>query len=194
MQRVDEGPAVHVHPRAFTVREIQCLHSSLAGGSSSTAMTTAREFPPLPQSEERFLPSIALNSGGSSRVPVQQNTAIGTSWGCAKPSSATAATTTSLALYEYATVDFFIEAAGCPTEADFLRRETCVDVRVWGVGGVSEGDMQVLPVVLTPRPLEGAAVLGAGVDMGRPAKRRGSMEGDHDGQGFGGGDSSVFSL
>ena len=55
-----------------------------------------------------------------------------------------------IGLFEYATVDFFIEARGCHTEADFLRQEACVDMP-FSLGNEEQASskVEVLKVALT---------------------------------------------
>lgn len=177
MQRVDEGPAVRVHPCAFTVRKVTGSLSPLSGGVKSAAMTTAEVFPSLPQTEQRFLPRITVSTGAPGEM-VQR--LAGERGSGMTPMVAPAAINHSpLTLYEYATVDFFIEAPGCPTETDFLRLDTCVDVPVSGVGGAgrSGDEFVALPVALTEgseHKVASGSVAGLVTDdeKGRLAKRR----------------------
>lgn len=187
VQRVEEGPAVRVHPRAISVRQVSGLRAFLGGGSSRAGpaggiITTTGVFPPVSQGEDRFSPRFTVNTGvadsggaGSSLAGVMANGGGGDfmgSWLGTAASPAAQAATPPLALYEYATVDFFIEAAGCPTEADFLRLEACVDV---AVSGVASGGAAALSVGLTevnPPPPVAFGLHAMGVEMGRPIKRR----------------------
>ncbi|CAB1104112.1 unnamed protein product [Ectocarpus sp. CCAP 1310/34] len=225
VQRVEEGPAVRVHPHAFKVRRVSGLrallkdHSDGGGGgggggggsrSSGAAIvtTTTGFFPPVSQGKDRFSPKFTINRGAveSSSSSSSSNSAAGlltngggvvagagvrSSWSgtAAAAASLAAEATPPLALYEYAVVDFFIEAAGCPTEADFLRLEACVDVAVSGAAASAAGatpivgsvGVPLLSVGLTERnPLRPAAAAVAaaggglramGVGMGQPIKR-----------------------
>ena len=194
VQRVEEGPAVRVHPRAISVRQVSGLRAYLGGGSSTSGpaggiITTTGVFPPVSQGEDRFSPRCAVNTGvadgsggggggGSSNTPGVLTNDVGDfmgSWMGTAASPAAQAATPPLALYEYATVDFFIEAAGCPTEAAFLRLEACVDVAVSGVAAGGAATLSVGLTEVTPPPAAGAAAFGLhamGVEMGRPIKRR----------------------
>lgn len=200
---MEEGQAVRVHPHAFVVRQVNGLRAYLSGsgrGSGSTAaggiITTTGVFPPVSQGEDRFSPRFVVNTGAadadcSSSCCNDNNgngggAGIGSWLGTAAESAAKAATPP-LALYEYAAVDFFIEAAGCPTEANFLRLEVCVDVAVSGPaargaprakgGGDDAPQVQKISVGLTegtPPPASASAfgLHAMGVEMGRPRKRR----------------------
>lgn len=201
VQRVEEGQAVRVHPRAFVVRQVSGLRAYLSGsGGSGSAtgsiITTTGVFPPVSQGEDRFSPRFVVNTGAaadcsssccSSAPGLPMHGGMGSWLGTAAgPEPAAQAATPPLALYEYAAVDFFIEAAGCPTEADFLRREACVDVAVSGAaaggaapraaGGASDTpQLQKLSVGLTegtPPPPSVFGLHAMGVEMGRPIKRR----------------------
>eukprot|EP00903_Cladosiphon_okamuranus_P008415 g8091.t1 len=213
VQRVEEGQAVRVHPRAFVVRQVSGLRAYISGdgrGSGSTAgggiIATTGVFPPVSQGEDRFSPRFVVNTGApdaessSSSCCNNGNGAPGLtthgvggggvgmgSWLGTAAEPAAKAATPPLALYEYAAVDFFIEAAGCPTEADFLRLEACVDVAVSGAaargapravgGGGDAPQVQKLSVGLTegtPPPASASAfgLHAMGVEMGRPIKRR----------------------
>lgn len=198
VQRVDEGPSVRVHPRAFAVRQVSGMRAYLRNGGSGRSsggamITTTGVFPPVSQGEDRFAPRLTINTGspdnGSSASTAA---AMGGSWrGGATPSTpACESGTPSLALFEFASVDFFIEAAGCPTEADFLRLEACVDVAVSHavtpaavVGGARSDTttprLHALSVGLTeanpppsPRASSAFGLHAMGVEMGRPIKRR----------------------
>lgn len=153
VQRVDEGPAVCLHPRAFVVRRVSGLRAYLNGSDSSLGstgtggiITTTGVFPPVSQGEDRFSPRFTVNTGvadsSSSSIATglqkSGDSAAGMgSWLGTPASPAVAhAATPPLALYDYATVDFFIEAAGCPTERSFLGLEACVDVAVSGAAAV----------------------------------------------------------
>lgn len=213
VQRVEEGQAVRVHPRAFVVRQVSGLRAHLsgagAGRSGSNAaggiITTTGVFPPVSLGEDRFSPRFVVNSraansssssccnnngGNNSATGRPMNggggAGMGSSWLGTAAEPATQAATPPLALYEYAAVDFFVEAAGCPTEADFLRLEACVDVAVsgaaaggalqaaWG-GGDASSQVQKLSVGLTEVTTSPQSVFGLramGVEIGRPIKRR----------------------
>lgn len=213
IQRVDEGPAIAVHPRAFRVRRINNStdksfnnHGATGGGggasssSFSTAAanaTTAGVFPSMSDGEGRFSPTMAINMSIADGVTDHQASAgcTTTAATCAARGWGVGATggvartrgKAMLALYQYATVDFFIETAGCPTERDFLRLPTCVDVGISTVPNRETGvDMKgghgvtiVLPVVLNEREHEPTALGGANIDFfrktWRPLKRRGSL-------------------
>ena len=201
MQRVEEGQAVRVHPRAFVVRQVSGLRAYLSGsGGSGSAggggiITTTGVFPPVSQGEDRFSPRFVVNAGAADadcNNSCCSNNGSGAgmgSWLGTAAEPAAQAATPPLALYEYAAVDFFIEAAGCPTEADFLRLEACVDVAVSGApraagGGRDAPQVQTLSVGLTegtPPPASASSSASAlsafglhamGVEMGRPIKRR----------------------
>lgn len=214
VQRVEEGQAVRVHPRAFVVRQVSGLRAYLSssggsGGSGSATgsiITTTGVFPPVSQGEDRFSPRFVVNTGvaaadcsssssccsnggdGSSAPGLPMHGGMGSWLGTAAGPEPTAqAATPPLALYEYAAVDFFIEAAGCPTEADFLNREACVDVAVSGAavggaapraaggGGDAHPQLQKLSVGLTDLTPPSPSVFGLhamGAEMGRPIKRR----------------------
>jgi len=188
VQRVEEGPAVRVHPRAISVRQVAGLRAFLGGRSSGAGpaggiITTTGVFPPVSQGEDRFSPRFTVNKGvadtsgggGSGMAGVMANGGGGDlmgSWLGTAASPAAQSATPPLALYEYATVDFFIEAAGCPTEADFLRLEACVDV---AVSGVASGGAAALSVGLTevnPPPPVAFGLHAMGVELSRPIKRR----------------------
>ncbi|CAM9379416.1 unnamed protein product [Scytosiphon promiscuus] len=199
VQRVDEGPAIRVHPCAFAVRQVSGMRAYLrngggGGGTSGGPMiTTTGIFPPVSQGEDRFAPRFTVNTGGPDST---STSAAGTGPPWREPVTLPAgdAGTPPLALFEYATVDFFIEAAGCPTEADFLRLEACVDVAVSqaatpgaaaaapAVGGARSETpprLHALSVGLTeanpPPSLPRSSAYGLhamGVEMGRPIKRR----------------------
>lgn len=211
VQRVEEGPAVRVHPHAFKVRRVSGLRALLndhsGGGSRSSGAaivtTTTGFFPPVSQGEDRFSPKFTINRGAaesttsSSAVGLLMNgggggagAGVRSSWSgtAAAAASPAAEATPPLALYEYAAVDFFIEAAGCPTEADFLRLEACVDVAVSGAAASATGatpivgsvGVPLLSLGLTERnpPRPAAAVAAAvgglramGVGIGQPIKR-----------------------
>ncbi|CAM9234815.1 unnamed protein product [Ectocarpus sp. 4 AP-2014] len=212
VQRVEEGPAVRVHPHAFKVRRVSGLRALLndqsdGGGSRSSdaaiVTTTTGFFPPVSQGEDRFSPKFTVNRGAaessssSSAAGLLMNgggagagagAGVRSSWSgtAAAAASPAAEVTPLLALYEYASVDFFIEAAGCPTEADFLRLEACVDVAVSGAAAASAAGatpivgsvgVPLLSVGLTernaPRPAAAAAggLRAMGVGMGQPIKR-----------------------
>lgn len=202
---MEEGQAVRVHPRAFAVRQVSGMRAYLRGSGScgSTGaggiVTTTGVFPPVSRGEDMFSPRFVVNTGAgvSGGGGNSSNSATGSSlsgggggagtgsWLGTVAQPAAQVATPPLALYEYAAVDFFIEAAGCPTEADFLRREACVDVAVSGAaaggapqagrGGGDAPRLQVLSVGLTevnspPPAAFGLHAMGVGID--RPVKRR----------------------
>lgn len=205
VQRVEEGPAVHVHPSAFAVRRVSGLRAYLSGsdnrfGSTGTGgiITTTGMFPPVSQGEDRFSPKFTVNTGvtdsrgncSSSDIATglkkngDSGAGVGSWFGKAASPAAAQAATPPLALYDYAAVDFFIEAAGCPTERSFLGLETCVDVAVSGAtpaggvvaatavaGGSDATLLQTLSVGLTeaspPTPLNFGLH-----PIARPLKRR----------------------
>lgn len=165
VQRVDEGPAVRVHPRAFAVRRVSGLRAYLSGRDSSFGsigtggiVTTTGVFPPVSH-EDRFSPRFTVNtgaadssgsgnsnsSGSSSGIATglqksgDSGVGMGSWFGTAASPAAAQAATPPLALYDYAAVDFFIEVAGCPTEMSFLRMEACVDVAISGAAAAGEG-------------------------------------------------------
>lgn len=195
---MDEGTAVRVHPRAFAVRQVSGMRAYLRNGGASgghssggAMITTTGVFPPVSQGEDRFAPRFTVNTGSPDKKSSSTAVDMGAPWRGAAAMPASEAGTPPLALFEYATVDFFVEAAGCPTEADFLRLEACVDVAVsravtpqaaGAVGGVC-GDMtprlHALSVGLIeanppPSPSRPSAfgLHAMGVEMGRPIKRR----------------------
>ncbi|CBN77748.1 hypothetical protein Esi_0062_0123 [Ectocarpus siliculosus] len=216
VQRVEEGPAVRVHPHAFKVRRVSGLrallndHSGGGGGGSRSSgaaivTTTTGFFPPVSQGEDRFSPKFTINRGAAESSSSSSSAAgllmngggggrgagagVRSSWSgtAAATASPAAEATPPLALYEYAAVDFFIEAAGCPTEADFLRLEACVDVAVSGATASAAGATPVVGSVCVPllsvglternRPRPAAAAAAAaglramGVGIGQPMKR-----------------------
>lgn len=178
VQRVDEGPAVTVDPCGFRVRQVARGLGSTASATTittTTATTTTGILPCLPPGDQRFSPTLTFNGGAAaggvgpaSAFHLQRHKGGGGAATAAAPFPATP-----LALYEYAAVDFFVMAAGCPTEVDFLRLETCVDIRVGGL----EGGGGVLTVPLKQgREFVEAAVreIGARGAM-KKAKRRGGF-------------------
>lgn len=184
IQRVDEGPAVAVYPNGFSVRQVVKSLRSTASTTATVSSTTtmAGILPRLPPDDERFSPRLTLNNGAGvgSVGPASAFSHLQLFNGGRAGEAAVASTAavpfpaTPLALYEYAAVDFFVEAAGCPTEADFLRLEACVDVKVGGL----QGGEKVLTVPLRQGNefVAGAAAMrrvGAGGAVERPSKRRG---------------------
>lgn len=116
MQRVDEGETVNLHLRDIAVCP---LRGAIAASASSAVKASTGVFPSLPEEEKRFGPRVKVNTSPSS-VSSRGGMTPGTTGACA--------TIWPIGLFEYATVDFFIEARGCHTEADFLRLEACVDM------------------------------------------------------------------
>lgn len=198
IQRVDEGPAIAVHPRAFRVRRINTNkgfgnHVTTGGGGGSASgssfsntanATTAEVFPSISDRDGRFAPTVAINTGLADGASDQASAGcgMGAAGGVGRQREVTM-----VALHEYATVDFFIKTAGCPTERDFLRLPTCVDVGVSTAISRREAGVDVrgghgpivLPVVLNEREHEPTALGGAHIDFfskpWRPLKRRGSL-------------------
>lgn len=193
---MDEGPAIVLRRNAFHVRRglddlsastIADIPPSSGSFIGSGACRPATVFPSLSGGDERFSSRVTVNRGGS-------NDDVGLA-----PADADAdGSGRALALYEYAVVDFFVEATGCPTEREFLRLATGVDVRVsyrmdGRVGSGTEGKRRkgqecgagsgesrerLLAVTLDERGCWGEEEFGdedvRNAGMWRPAKRRGS--------------------
>ena len=182
MQRVGEGPAVKVHPRGITVFRVQGPRASLSAGASSVPLSITKVvLPSLPADEERFWPRMKINSGVDRPTISAVLTGSGSSNSRLKGGSVTDAggfpATRPICLFEYTTVDFFIEAPGYPSEADFLRLEACVDVTVSFVAEAPASDeVKVLPVALTDGSRGAATADTVARWAERPSKRRGSIE------------------
>lgn len=168
MQRVDEGATVNLHLRDISVRPFR---DTITAGASAAVITSTGVFPSLPEEEKRFGPRVKVNTNPSSVSSRGSMTAVGTG---------AYANIWPIDLFEYATVDFFIEARGCHTEADFLRLEACVDMP-FSLGGEEQATskVEVLKVALA----DGSQALAAatrGDFMGMEAfplsKRRAGLE------------------
>ncbi|CAM9714480.1 unnamed protein product [Laminaria digitata] len=153
-------------------------------GPYTSAITTTAVFPSLPFVDERFWPRFTVNTGaaagggggsdgGSSGVGGGMGTGLGSGpWEvCSRSAMAPAAATPPLALNEFASVDFFIEAPGCHTEDDFLRLEACVDIKFSDARARSAEGVRALTVALTGGQQAAAIGLGAGIRRKQWAKR-----------------------
>lgn len=206
VQLVDEGPEIALHPDGFCVRRIGSYNTCAASLDPTRPVgypMVGSVFPTLSGSEERFAPRVSVNSGRVSRKrPVlspsraahhaallqrHSHLYLGGEFVPMGPTGwdgvAGCAPAVPLRLFEYATVDFFIETACCPTEVDFLRLATCVDVQVSsvreeagqgaGVGRPCFGK-RVLAVTLSERGPAMGVLNDSGMcaEMWRPSKRR----------------------
>lgn len=181
VQRVDEGPTLRVYPKAITARQVTGFRAQLSasdiGRPSSTGITTTGVFPSFSDGEARFAPKLVVHTRngrgaeGVSEAKGGNGHRVSSPAATASAAMAAATAAPSLGLYEYATVDFFIEAAGCPTESAFLDREACVDVRVSAVDEAVP-NLRVIPVALTERPRAAAAGLAMRSVGVRQVKRR----------------------
>lgn len=119
------------------------------------------------------------SGGGGVVAPPPHHGSMGTGSGsgpwqiCSRSAMAATAATPPppLALNEFASVDFFIETPGCHTEADFLRLETCVDIRFSDARARSAEGVRALTVALTGDQHAAAVGLGGGVRRGQWGKR-----------------------
>lgn len=152
VQRVDEGATVNLHLRDIAVRPFR---GAIAAGSSSAVKASTGVFPSLPEEEKRFGTRVKVNTSPSSVSSRGGMTAV--------TSGASYADVWPIGLFEYATVDFFIEARGCHTEADFLRLEACVDMPFSLVNEEqASSKVEVLKVALT----DGSQALASATRVG----------------------------
>lgn len=154
VQQIDEDFSTSVYPHSFRVRRIGTYSASSGNLNPSRAVAAAAmgsTFPSLCNGEERFATRVTINQGAT---PLRMGPGVigggaledlltsprrhdhelgncnyGTNAQGWKPSLG-GGVVRPLGLYEYATVDFYTETARCPTERDFLRLATCVDVQV----------------------------------------------------------------